>query len=184
MIRDPIGSIYINYRNHIRSNLKYTIINIRTSSAHSAVTWCNHMPHWWHGSCSYKPIINHRPFTHLVSPYTGYWWWCTADYFLIYGSWNWYKLIRLGRVSCPRVLFSLLNGGPAFVYKNPDRSQPHSLTWLPWWQTKSAEIDVKQICNTYRIILFVWYKKKRSYLFIPIHLRHWKTKKNMLNAYM
>ena len=79
-----------------------------TSSAHSTVTWCNHMPHWWHGSCSYKlsitpPIINHHPFTRLVSPYTGYWSWCTADYLVLYGSCNWYKLIRLGRVSCPRV---------------------------------------------------------------------------------
>ena len=87
-------------------HLRVKTYTFATSSAYSAVTWCNHMPHWWHGSCSYKlsitpPIINHRPFTHLVPPYTGYWWLCNADYFL-YGSCNWYKLIRLGRVSCPR----------------------------------------------------------------------------------
>ena len=45
-----------------------------------------------------------------------------------------------------KVYVLLLNGGPAFVYRNPDRT-PHSFTWLPGWQTKSADIDVKQICN-------------------------------------
>ena len=89
-------------------HLRVKTYTFATSSAHSTVTWCNHMPHWWHGSCSYKlsitpPIINHHPFTRLVSPYTGYWSWCTADYLVLYGSCNWYKLIRLGRVSCPRV---------------------------------------------------------------------------------
>ena len=123
MIRDPIGSIYINYRNHIRlSNLQYTIINIRCTGIQGGWTGGGL---WWVGlSIVYK-----------------------NNYHVANEAYDCTKSPRCVQMMLQKCMFLLLNGGPAFAYKNPDRTQPHSLTWLPWWQTKSAEIDVKQICN-------------------------------------
>ena len=122
MIRDPIGSIYINYRNHILiSNLQYTIINIRCTGIQSGWTGGGL---WWVGlSIVYK-----------------------NNYHVTNEAYHCTKSPCCVQVMLQKCMFLLLNEGPAFVYRNPDRT-PHSFTWLPWWQTQSADIDVKQICN-------------------------------------